>query len=387
MMLLGIVLHAGLTYNVTKHGNGWAVQQTEDTSLVTDFLVLLIHVFRMPAFFLIAGFFGALLFYERGVHKMVSNRIARLAWPFLVFLFLLTPFQKFCMHYTYMAYSGDASPWTFALGQFLTPKDVLPTNTSHLWFLYYLAMFTATGVVGALALERMPQFAAWLNRSVRRLFALPAGRAVVFSVIGCGLLLLCQKSLLSADNGFIPRWRPFIWFISFYAAGWGLYSSRGLLPSFERHAGKVTALAFGLVVARALLILWSGGKLDPDAPTPLMIAIGGFSTWLFVFGLTGLFLRHAAGYSPLMRYVSDASYWVYLLHLPLVIFFPGLIADWPLPALMKFLLTIIFTAVVCFATYDLFVRNTIIGRFLNGKKYPRGLPDARPEPRQNNLLR
>ena len=58
----------------------------------------------------------------------------------------------------------------------------------------------------------------------------------------------------------------------------------------------------------------------------------GINVWLFIFGFTGLFIRYASQHSAIMRYVSDSSYWVYLLHLPLTAFIPGLIAGIAMPA-------------------------------------------------------
>ena len=68
----------------------------------------------------------------------------------------------------------------------------------------------------------------------------------------------------------------------------------------------------------------------------------------------------------LVRYISDASYWVYLFHLLLTLMFPELLRFWDAPVIIKYLITIVATFVGCVATYDLFVRSTWIGRMLNG---------------------
>ena len=46
MMMLGLVIHSALTYNVTNHGEAWALKDPESTSIVTDSIVFLIHFFR-----------------------------------------------------------------------------------------------------------------------------------------------------------------------------------------------------------------------------------------------------------------------------------------------------------------------------------------------------
>jgi glucan biosynthesis protein C len=47
---------------------------------------------------------------------------------------------------------------------------------------------------------------------------------------------------------------------------------------------------------------------------------------------------------------------------------------WPLPALVKFLLILILIIPIMLVSYKLFVRNTIIGRILNGKN-PSRIPE------------
>ena len=60
-MLLGLVIHSGITYGVLDYGNDWPLRDPNSTHLINDFIVYFIHSFRMPIFFVVAGFFGALL--------------------------------------------------------------------------------------------------------------------------------------------------------------------------------------------------------------------------------------------------------------------------------------------------------------------------------------
>ena len=74
-----------------------------------------------------------------------------------------------------------------------------------------------------------------------------------------------------------------------------------------------------------------------------------------------------------MRYVSDASYWMYLVHLPFAIGIPGVLAPAPLPAIVKFAITVAITTAATLVSYHYLVRATAIGALLNGRRYPRGL--------------
>ena len=61
LMLLGVYFHLAFNYR-TSEKNG---------HIFFDWLIGQTHYFRMPAFFILAGFFGALLFYRRGANEMV----------------------------------------------------------------------------------------------------------------------------------------------------------------------------------------------------------------------------------------------------------------------------------------------------------------------------
>jgi peptidoglycan/LPS O-acetylase OafA/YrhL len=95
--------------------------------------------------------------------------------------------------------------------------------------------------------------------------------------------------------------------------------------------------------------------------------------WLLFFGLTGLFIRHVDRPSPAIRYLVDASFWIYLVHLPFTIWLPGLLAGFALAPWIKILSVLAVTYVVALATYDLFVRSTAMGAVLSGQRYPRAL--------------
>ena len=59
MMLLGLVLHSLDSYTVTDLGGAWPFKDAA-TSAIADNITRFIHVFRMPVFFVLAGFLRGL---------------------------------------------------------------------------------------------------------------------------------------------------------------------------------------------------------------------------------------------------------------------------------------------------------------------------------------
>ncbi len=72
-----------------------------------------------------------------------------------------------------------------------------------------------------------------------------------------------------------------------------------------------------------------------------------------------------------MRLLADASYWIYLVHLPIVLFLQTLLIPWPAPIAIKLSLCIAVTLAFGMASYLVFVRYTPVGRLLHG---PRNFP-------------
>ncbi len=86
------------------------------------------------------------------------------------------------------------------------------------------------------------------------------------------------------------------------------------------------------------------------------------------FGLMGLFRWVAAKERFWVRYMSDASYWLYLWHLPLVIGGQMLVLSWPLNVHLKLALVCTVVVVILLVVYQLGVRYTLIGTMLNGPR-------------------
>ncbi|MET0311565.1 MAG: acyltransferase family protein, partial [Burkholderiaceae bacterium] len=92
------------------------------------------------------------------------------------------------------------------------------------------------------------------------------------------------------------------------------------------------------------------------------------ATWLGCFALTGLFMRYLGRRNSVLRYLAESSYWVYLLHLPVVIAIGALLfpLDWGVAA--KLAVNTALTTLAGLLSYQLLVRHTPVGWLLNGRK-------------------
>jgi acyltransferase-like protein len=91
MMFLGIYLHAVVAYSPLGL---WPYKPLLVTSAL-DYTASAIHVFRMPVFYVMAGFFSALLLQRYGVQRAMTNRFWRIVVPFAVGWMVIFPLVMF----------------------------------------------------------------------------------------------------------------------------------------------------------------------------------------------------------------------------------------------------------------------------------------------------
>ena len=360
LMVLGIVLHSTITYLVDKPG---AFTDPMGGHLFNDYIKGFIHVFRMQHFYVIAGFFGAMLFYDRGTLQIIKNRFSRVVLPFVLFLVLLSPFVRLANSYTKLRFSGSDTAFASALDYFSSPLRLLPKITWHLWFLYYLILFTAFSIFLGVVFKKIPSFSSRISDAFNWILQQTKFRVLILSGITFLIYSSIEPEARQDVFELIPSIGGLLFYLFFYLAGWLLFKSKHLLNTMM-HSDWLCFI-LGVVLFSVYFFM----KDSMNELRHLKLIIISITTWLLIFGITGLFIRYGSIYSKRMRYISDSSYWVYLLHLPLTFAIPGLIADWPLHANLKLLFTITSATIICFVTYHYLVRATFIGQFLNGRKY------------------
>jgi peptidoglycan/LPS O-acetylase OafA/YrhL len=87
-MLLGIGLHGMMSFIEIPV---WGAQDIRQNTVVYGFLLEAIHGFRMPLFFLVSGFFTAMLWRRRGLRALVIHRLKRVGIPFAAGVFTIVP--------------------------------------------------------------------------------------------------------------------------------------------------------------------------------------------------------------------------------------------------------------------------------------------------------
>ena len=371
-LLLGVVLHASMAYFPVTI---WIVPDT-DNSPIASALFFAIHLFRMTAFFLIAGLFAHMMLHRRGPLGFIRDRLGRIAGPLVVLWApLLTSFIAVIIWMAAIRNGGtiptDGPP---------PPPLTLETfPLTHLWFLWVLLILYVAALIlrapFAIA-DRDGRWGRFIDRITGALIG-PWTPAVLAAPLAIALWLapnwLPFFGIPTPDTGLVPNAAALTAFGSAFGLGFLLDRRRDLLVRIERLWPVFTVVALGVGTAAMVMV---GGPVpelapvtDPALKAPLA-AIMALAVFTSTFAALSLALRFASGYSAVRRYLADSSYWVYIVHLPLVLVGQILVINETWPWFVKFGVVLGGTLAISLLSYELLIRHSFMGRWLNGRRIP-----------------
>lgn len=384
-LLLGVIYHATMAY--LPGPQIWPVKDNQE-SLTLSGLFFVSHTFRMTTFFLIAGFFAHLMVEKRGVAGFIKDRAKRIALPLVAFWPI--SIGGILVGAAYAVYVATGHVPTHGPPPAPNPPP-LAFPLTHLWFLYLLLWLYAGTLATrwfVLKFDRegvLPRLADGLVRwTVENpigtvLLAIPA-----FAAFALTPQWLPWFGVTTPDQSLIPNAIALTQFGMAFGFGWLLNRQAGLLQGLAQRWPMHLGLA---VLFTAAQLLWMGvhPMLHPATSDLQRIGLGAYyamSAWTGTFAIIGLAIRFLSDHSPARRYIADSSYWVYLVHLPIVMILQAAVSrlGWPWEAKFAVVLGVGFA--LMFASYQLLVRRTFIGAILNGRRAPkpvRPVPTLKPE--------
>lgn len=242
----------------------------------------------------------------------------------------------------------------------------------HLWFLWFLCWLNAGLIVVALLAGLFPSV------------TLPPAlfRAPLCLLWLVPLTLLTQSRMHAhgavpgfgpdTSTGLIPVPHVLLYYATFFGFGALVYRARGS----DARVGRLwyamlpmalVSLPFGLMFGsdteRA-----AGSLPDEVVRRWVSALLQVLYAWLMTLGVLGLFESLLTKDRPWVRYVSDSSYWLYLVHLPLIILGQAVLLRTALPPLAEFVILTLATTAALLVSYHFVVRYTPVGTLLNGKR-------------------
>ena len=362
-MLLGIVLHTALFFMPDAWSEAYSAEvYPAEVSGIYTLLFFAIHGFRMPVFFLLSGFFTALLWQKRGLRKLGEQRLMRIALPLAIGAFTVIPATT-----TVFIWAFDAMEeveYSIAWWPF-----IWLSTWSHLWFLWFILWLCGGFMLAAKLGVRFSHPAIWWL-------------AVPLTLLP---QLLMHEPTFGPDTSdkLIPDPVVLAYYALFFVFGAFMYQRR------------IQASAWWtLALLPALTVVFFGGldllfesKEEWAKPLAAVLAQAAFA-WLMCFGLMGLFRlvrpqgRALLGALPVGRI---------LLALPVA---PaadsrGVRADRRLAyqgPIVKFVLLNVAVTAVLLVVYQFGVRYTPVGTILNGRRTRRSQPCGGSEGRRDYAI-
>jgi hypothetical protein len=245
---------------------------------------------------MVAGFFAALLCDLRGPRAYLKHRLTRIGGPLLGAILLILPPTYFLWGLG-LVDQGVVSWREVVRGSFsdtVLKHDLM--GLGHLWFLEYLLVYSLLYFV---LRTRFPAVLSFPSR-VRLLDTW--WRPLSLVIVTFGFLWMRPEIYTHFEN----RWTPEPWGLAYY----GLFFLVG--TRLHRVRDQLNRLI-------PVLLRWRlSGDTSSHATTWVFALATALFCWLGVWGFLGLCLEVYKTVSPRVRFVSDAAYWIYLVHVPLV---------------------------------------------------------------------
>ena len=385
-----IGFHSGIAYTIRPFpGLAWPVHDPHPSSSV-DAATWWVDTWIMPVFFMMGGFLAAQLFQRLGPADFFRHRTRRLFYPFLFGCVTILPLSLYAWLLGWVV--EERIPLkklrTLSLGD--AGRNMW--GVGHLWFLEYLFLFC---------------IAAWLlHQTVSRITRPRPGvvptafgfRLSAFhSPLAPLLLAVCSVLALWWDPqiviGFRHAWHPLPANLLYYApcfiAGWWMMHRRP-----QRRAGWRFALAgllaSPLLIAAALPLIHAHAAIElTGIPRLAMVALFVACGWTTSLAALRLSLAPCTPPPQMVQYVSQASFWLYLFHHPVVGLAQVALHGSGLAAAAKFVIVWATATALPLLTYEVAVRRTWIGALLNGRRDQRSpspvlqTPTPLPQPAES----
>ena len=301
----------------------------------------------------------------------MKNRGMRIAVPFIVFMPVIM-FMVFGSVMWAMQTVENPSPMLNMIKGMAAMEEQpeQPFSTMHLWFLFNLTLFCLT----LAAISKTGLFShTWLTKLLEPKLLLTVVPLVIVPS------LMTHMAPHPAAEKLYPELWSFGFYGVFFFLGAVLYKNLDILDKYQRY---VTPLAIISVVL--YYFAYQGFTKELTLMQAMQMQAGmEFSVEHLVTSVLSAYIavymtivcmllgkRFLSGNSKVMRYVADSSYWVYIIHLPIIFIVQFMLLDVQWGLWTEFFVSTFVTIAIAMLTYAAFVRWTPIGILLNGRRVP-----------------
>lgn len=327
-----IALHSAVIFSFGLFN----VKHTQHT-LILDTIVIFLSIWVVPLLFVLAGAASKFALDRKTPKEYRIERRNRLLVPAIVW-FAIPAIGANIFHLDFLLHLPGNPSLAFTV-----------VGTGHLWFILYLMLFSVVS---------LPLFV-YLRT--------PSGKTVI-----SGLARFCDKTgmifllalplaglpLSGTDNDLLK-----FFYLLYFIYGFILFSDDRFGEAIRKQTW--TALSIGVILV-GLFVYTSGHPLGVTGLPKDLVEV--FARWCWVIALLGLGQRFLNHPGRLLRYLTEATYPIYILHFIITSLVGYYIAPLAWIPELKYLTIVVTSVAITMLTYDLLVKRTNVTRFLFGMK-------------------
>lgn len=314
--------------------------------------VLMNQAWFMGAFFLIAGYFAPGSYNRKGTGSFLKDRLIRLGIPLIFWIFVLNPISEIGYFLMPASLTGITDPLTWQSFWQIYP-DLL--GIGPMWFVAMLLIFSF-GYVAWRVLTRNRASTSTRDSSV------PGYGQIVLFILALALVSYLVRIMIPLGKSVFefPTLAYLPQYLSFFALGTIAYRHNW----FRTLPGRMGVVGF-VAALLATALLFSIGFLSflkaIENASP-QIPPFGFGTWqsavytlwdtIFAVGMSlaaiTFFRRFFNKESKFGSFLSQQSYAVYIIHIPIIVFLAYALRGIELAPLLKFAVASLIVLSTCF---------------------------------------
>ena len=351
-MLLGILVHISFCH-ASFWGKFWILQDPHQ-HIIFDILILIIRSVRMELFFFISGFFGNLMLEKNGDHYFIQNRIIKIFIPFVVceqLMLVLMP---------------------LSINQSILNNNINYFRPFHLWFLYYLMLIYISiylfKIIGKIIFWK--KLATKIDLIFNNIMDAKS-HILILSLITFLPLSVMKFIIVDTPIGFLIEYRLLIYYSVFFYFGWMTRRNLKVFDIIIKNSNIYFLIAMPNILFLIISLLNFNTNYSSNVIKFVVHIITfrcsyAICTWCLMLGIIGFFQRHLDKENKLIQYLSASSYWIYIMHLPLVLLLQHNLFSNVALGYFKPIIIFIISVAILLISYQLIVRSTYLKYFLSG---------------------
>jgi peptidoglycan/LPS O-acetylase OafA/YrhL len=325
--------------------------------------ILLNQAWFMSAFFLLAGYFTPGSYDRKGMAAFLKDRLIRLGIPLALFYFVLNPIASIGYWQMPPELTGITAPLTWQ-----AYPELL--GVGPLWFVAMLLIFSIAYAGWRLITQKR-------DSSSRKRFSAP-------SYLAIGLFVVALALVSYGLRRFVPMGKevlgfPTLAYLPQYVAFFVLGTIATRNDWFRTLPGSKGVVGFVVAVVATVLLFplaLSGNMFSLEVSQAAEFTGNGlwqsavYAFWDSIFavgmGLAALsfFRRFLSKENRLGTFLSQQSYAVYIIHVPIIVLFAVLLKDAGLTTLPKFAVAATIVVPTCFVVAYVLRRIPGVARVL-----------------------